>query len=155
MSFSVTEISALATKAARGAGAPAGQAARFGPVAARHMQAGRDAKVLTLALDALPCGPIIELPRTLDAALTRAAPLVQADPLLQSYLDVLPFLATYQDDSGRLEVDRQRPAPVHTGRIRGYAALIAQMEQLAARTFVPDSAASREAGAGAGLTDND
>ena len=155
MSFSMTELSALATKAARGAGAPAGQAARFGAAAARHMQAERDAEALVLALDALPYGPIIDLPRVLDAALTKASPKIETEPLLESYLDVLPCVAAYNARTRRLEIDKDTPAPVHRGRIHGYADLISQMEALAARTYVPDSAASRAGGAGAGLTDND
>lgn len=164
MTWSVAEITALASKAARGAGAPAWQAARFGQAAALHLRHGRPATELGEALTSLPDGPAMDLPLALDAALATEAPeaevMADAPPgLLQSYIDALPCRATATPGEAgvwQLSIDRgaprERPAP---GRISCSDALIAQMTALAEKTYVPETDASRAAGAGAGLTDND
>ncbi|AVL51273.1 hypothetical protein CEP88_00495 [Roseobacter denitrificans] len=166
MNWSATEITALASKAARGAGAPPLQAARFGQAAAVHLTAARPPDALAQALDCLPGGPILEYPLALDAALSTARTdgcavvvSVTQDSLLDSYVAALPFTAhteCMQDGAIRLVVDFAKPRPRNQAlRITGCDALVARMSDLAARTFVPESAASRSAGAGAGLTDND
>ncbi|QJF50511.1 hypothetical protein [Roseobacter ponti] len=164
MTWSVAEITALASKAARGAGAPAWQAARFGQAAALHLRYGRPATELDAALSELPGGPAMDLPLALDAALAAAAPeaVVMSDAppgLLQSYVDALPCRATATaGEAGVWQLrtepgtPRERPVP---GRISCADALIAQMTALAEKTYVPETDASRAAGAGAGLTDND
>ncbi|GFE51466.1 hypothetical protein So717_32190 [Roseobacter cerasinus] len=164
MSWSRAEVSALAAKAARGAGAPAAQAALFGQAAALHLAQGRRAEALTEALDMLPEGPIGSLPLVLQRALPEAAVgnVVDVDwdgdrELAQSYVDTLPVpcvVRTQGVDKLTLGfVGSERPLPLR--RISGCDALIAQMTKLARRTFVPESAASRLSGAGAGLSDND
>ncbi|WP_220798082.1 hypothetical protein [Roseobacter sp. OBYS 0001] len=166
VNWSATEITALASKAARGAGAPPLQAARFGQAAAVHLTAARPPDVLAQALDFLPAGPILDYPLALDAALSTArsdgcavVASVTQDTLLDSYVAALPFMARTecaQDGAIRLVVDFAKPRPRnHPLRISGCDTLLKQMNDLAARTFVPESAASRSAGAGAGLTDND
>lgn len=164
MSWSVTEIAALAAKAARGAGAPPLQAARFGQAAARHLAAGRDGGVLKAALAALPAGPVLQVPIALDAALACGqadAPLHPGDvapDFLCSYVECLPFQAALAQERDRLllRVDLSHPAPQQRpARIICDADFIAELEHLAARTYVPDTAQSRARGAGAGLTDND
>ncbi|MDW3222636.1 MAG: hypothetical protein R8G34_07055 [Paracoccaceae bacterium] len=168
MSWSQAEIMALAGKAARGAGAPPGQAAQFGKAAAVHLARGRSATELEHALSALPTGPImscaVEIERILMMAAGTDEISVGIDPqtplgLLESYLDALPFdvgITEVAPNSLRLtrgdaSSKTQRPPE----RISGCDSLIAQMTDLAAKTFVPESDASRRAGAGAGLSDND
>lgn len=166
LSWSAAEVSALGTKAARGAGAPPAQAARFGQVVSLHLMTGRDATDLSAALDALPAGPILDHPLTLDRAMIaaekgEAAELVDVpfDALLQSYVEALPFAAEVVRAGPdrlifRCDLAAPRVPPV-LKRICGCDALITQMECLAACTLVPESDLSRLSGAGAGLTDND
>jgi hypothetical protein len=167
VSWSASEITALATKAARGAGAPPEQAARFGTVAAFHLGAGRAPQDLIAAVESLPGGPIVTLPGLLDAVVAEAWDGV-TDPcvlppdhaaLARSYVAVLPYDArcTVLADGGlsvMLDISELKSAKA-TGRIAGCDVLIARFSELAARTFVPESEASRSKGAGAGLSDND
>lgn len=162
MSWSVAEVTALASKAARGGGAPAGQAARFGQVAALHLGAERAPAELAQALDALPDGPILTYPLSLDAALGQLAQdetavhvALPVDGLMHSYVQALPFAAQLTAD-GRLELDvTQIAAPVAGTRISDCDDVIERMVRLAERTYVPESDSSRQSGAGAGLLDND
>ncbi|WP_425038213.1 DUF3726 domain-containing protein [Primorskyibacter sp. S187A] len=126
MSHSVNEIEALATKAARGAGAPPAQAAKFGQAAVRHLAASRAEAALIDALQALPGGPILQFALRPD----------RAHPLGQSYAEAQARAAM--------------PA-----RLAPSKALLDALAPLAHKTYVPASEASRTAGAGAGLTDND
>ena len=166
VSWSVTEIAALAGKAARGAGAPPAQAARFGAVVAAHLANEKSAEDLMRALNALPSGEIVALPLALDAALASLATggpavleLVSNTSLLESYVGQLPFAAHVSETpDGRvcLHADLTKPrAATAPGRVSGCDDLVARMETLAERTFVPETEASRAAGAGAGLSDND
>ena len=165
VSWSVAETRALAAKAARGGGAPPGQAERFGVAAAHHLAEKRAPEDLLRALEALPEGPILDYPLALDHAVCAAArgeaalSSVRPDDLLRSYVETLAFDARISTEETRgpmLKVDVRKPRPRRpVQRIDGCAALIARMEQLAKATFVPDSASSRVGGAGAGLTDND
>ncbi|WP_298843226.1 DUF3726 domain-containing protein [uncultured Roseobacter sp.] len=163
MSWSASEIAALATKAARGAGAPAGQAARFGEAAAFCLMTGGAPAALEAALAAVPAGgPVLDLPAALDGIIARQGGELRSDApaiLIRAYVAVLPFAADATETGhGRwkIMVDLTRPSPRPTPRrISGCDGLIACMSELAARTFVPESEASRAAGAGAGLNDND
>jgi len=169
MTLSWTELVALATKAARGAGAPAGQAAQFGTAAAVHLDKGRSAQDLTAALDALPMGPIPLVPIHLRALLGTAqngilttevetAALSCGDQLLCSYVDALPYAheVTPQSATVHLWMDTSDIRPLHNAaRLTVPPELYDLLTAAAAQTFVPDTAASREGGAGAGLTDND
>lgn len=160
MTRSLNEVMTLATKAARGAGAPPAQAARFGQAAVAHLCAGRAPDDLDQALAALPDGPIVVLPLALARVCetpdgTGAFDDAGWPNLARSYVEALPFAAILNAD-GILQVDTGRPAPqmvVHRCNID--AAQIAAWNALASRTLVPESEASRLAGAGAGLTDND
>lgn len=148
--YAASEITALATKAARGAGVPPEQAARYGAAAAHHLAAGRSAAVL---LSALISGEALAFPRKVDACRTGPHPLL-VTALMQSYLDAAPFpvrktsMGVYLDPTAPRRTDiaaRLYPAPV----------LIEHWQELAARTFVPETETSRIKGAGAGLRDND
>ena len=166
MILSGNELVALAAKAARGAGAPPQQAADFGAAAMRHFQAGRPPQHLRAALQDLPDGVILDLPLALTRIVEgaqggQARGVVQSDAhteLVQSYLEAQPFAVTASATPAglvavcALETPAPRPAALRVTLPGGLARL---MTDLAARLLVPDTAASRAGGAGAGLTDND
>ncbi|UWR23356.1 hypothetical protein [Sulfitobacter sp. S190] len=163
MSYSENEVATLASKAARGVGAPVQQAGEFGRAAAVHLQADRDVLDLRRALVALPLGPIIDLPRRIQAIAEnarggRAEAYFETGgwvPLARSYVECLPYEAML---NLRMELllDLTLPVPRRTpARIELSDEIYAEWTEQAQRTMVPDSEASRNAGAGAGLTDND
>lgn len=163
MSRSANEVMTLAAKAARGGGAPPAQAAIFGRAALRHLSADRGEQVLMQALDALPAGPIITLPRFFvelaeQAVEGRAQGMLPAQPLALSYAEAQSYMCEVTQVSEKLTVtaDLTKPAdrPV-LKRIVLSDTFLLQLEKLGAKLLVPESDASRLSGAGAGLTDND
>ena len=159
-------MNALAAKAARGAGAPPAQAADFGRAAACHLTAGRLVNDLTSALNMLPTGPILELPLALrriltdyqDKTATGSLSVKNYPQLVQSYIDFLPFAHVQSQEGDLLTLTLDlgtRTKRQAAARIDLPDDLAVTLNQLAARTFVPETEASRTAGAGAGLTDND
>ncbi len=162
MTRSVNEVTGLAVKAARGAGAPPAQAAQFGAAAVVHICAGRDVQVLGAALDALPAGPIIEYPLVLARiaeaqveGIAEGAFEVDEEELARSYIEALPCQASLTTDCV-LHLDLNRPAERRQlPRIELPDEVHAKWSALAAKLLVPESDASRISGAGAGLTDND
>lgn len=126
MSFSINEIQNLASKAARGAGAPPAQAARFGRAVVYHVRAGRAERDILDAIDALPHGPILRFARHADPD----------HPLGKSYGDAAQNLAL----PARLSLSQT---------------LLDLLTNEAHKTYVPSSASSRASGAGAGGIDND
>lgn len=166
MTRSANEVQNLIAKAARGAGAPPAQAAAFGRAAVCHLSAGRGEAELRRALGALPQGPIMELPlalaRLMETAETGNATgdlsHAQTPQLVQSYVDALPFKHQAQALGGGItvQIDVTQPAPrAAVTRLDPSAAFVAELTALLAKTLVPDTAASRLSGAGAGLQDND
>lgn len=166
MTRSANEVQTLIAKAARGAGAPAGQAAAFGKAAVCHLVAGRSEDDLTRALDALPNGPVLTLPLDLSRLLETAHEgiakgglvCVKAPKLAQSYADALPFdtVTTPTRTGILLGIYITKPAPRRdVVRVTLTPEFAEILTQLASKTLVPESDASRLAGAGAGLTDND
>ena len=166
MKVSANEVLTLAGKAARGGGAPPAQAVAFGRAALCHLSAGRDPGDLSDALDALPKGAILEIPlalsRLIEAAegdTAKGLLSVSAPPaLLLSYAEAQPFeVATEDTPSGlKLTLSLTNPnTPPPVARVELPDAMHAQLNDLAQKTLVPESAASRISGAGAGLTDND
>ena len=164
--LSANELTALAAKAARGAGAPPQQAAAFGSAALCHFQAGRAPQHLRAALEALPAGPIIAVPvaliRVIEAVKdTVAEGVLRVDcpgDLLHSYLEAQPFDVSITPTPDGIMVTCKLDTPAHrkqASRVTLPGGLAQQMTTLAANLLVPDTAASRESGAGAGLTDND
>ncbi|MEM7519781.1 MAG: hypothetical protein AAF307_01985 [Pseudomonadota bacterium] len=150
----------LATKAARGAGAPPGQAADFGRAAVQYLMERKPESALIAALEALPAGPITAVP----VALARRVEdpdmgVALSDPLglLLSYVAAHPLLEGHKGDDGAVTVDlRTEPKTVRpVARVEVSQGLVDHLQSLAAKTFVPESAASRAAGAGSGLSDND
>lgn len=159
MSFSANEVTALATKAARGAGADMGQAAAFGAACAGHLAADRDPAQISAALDALPAGPIHHGPlvcrqaaRGADTVTLRANMPVD---LARSYLETLPKPVTCTLLSSTGDSHPASSGAEKASRIDLPRDLLTHLNRLAQETYVPNTEASRAAGAGAGLTDND
>lgn len=163
MKLSVNEVMSLAARAARGAGAPPAQAAAFGRAAMFHLAAERAEGTLTAALEALPRGPILNLPLVFIRVLTEECsdtplPPDVATELVQSYAEAQPFLTTLHPEGPQMQitVDRKSASPGPAiSRITMSEDLFTFLNHLSARILVPESEASRIAGAGAGLTDND
>jgi hypothetical protein len=154
MSRSVAEVTALAGRAALGSGALPAQAQAFGSAAAMHMLNGRDAEALRSALALLPAGPIRDIPlRLLDAQATPEVPVAIAwaslGTLVESYADGLSYLLVIDPEASTITACTGCSHVPSAGRITGYDALLADLEALAARTYVPESEASRAQGAGA------
>ena len=162
MTRSVNEVTALAVKAARGAGAPPAQATQFGAAAVVHLCAARDVQALDAALDAVPAGPIMEYPLALARiaeaqveGIAEGAFEVDAAALARSYIEALPCQASLTTDHV-LHLALNRPAARRDlPRIELSDEVYARWSALAAKLLVPESDASRISGAGAGLTDND
>ena len=156
MQFSINEIEALLSKAARGGGAPAGQASAFGKAGALHIARGFDAADVQGALDALPGGPILSYPVQLTACLSQGGGAVECpkQDLLRSYANGLPY-AVDETEAG-FTIDTTRFEKVKLpARITVTSKMIDGWRALAALTYVPETEQSRVGGAGAGLTDND
>lgn len=159
---SMNEVMVLATKAARGAGAPPAQAAQFGAAAIAHLTNGRELQDLHNALAALPEGPIISLPlditrvaETAQGGRAKGHAAVDGTTLLQSYISMLPFQAQVLQGN-EIHLDLTKPAArLLVKRIDLSEDTYAQWSAFAARLLVPESDASRLSGAGAGLSDND
>lgn len=164
--MSWTEVQALGTRAAAGAGVPAAQSLAFGATLARHLADGGAEAPVFHALDAPDSlvrmahriERIVEQaslsPRTIDVA----EPDGGTRALLVSWLAALPCQAEIatQDDQVRIQLALTAPSTrSRPQRVEMTAALTARLTDLAARTYVPDSAASRATGAGAGLMELD
>lgn len=129
---SLNEIEMLAQKAARGRGAFPAQAAHFGKAAVRFLASGQDPAPLAGLLQALPQGPIQTLPIKADFD--------PHDGVEQCYAAL------------RLPPQARPALPPRLSCPADFLALLQAAAQL---TYVPNSDASRSAGAGAGLCDND
>jgi hypothetical protein len=145
----------LAAKAARGAGAPSAQAANYGRAAVRHLCSGRAEDDLRLALITLPEGPILALPLKLTECEAGILESDGWDALARSYVEALPFEASLDADMN-LVFDLAHPARHSVpARCELPMKINSLWCDLAAKTLVPESDASRISGAGAGLSDND
>ena len=160
-SLSANEIEMLILKAARGGGLPLGHAEDLSKAAA------------FLDLDALttcPCSgqtvAAIDLPLALDRVLAGLGPqTVQAErQLAAAYCAVVAAQSGFQietantDDGTRVKLtlsDSDAGQRVPKGRRSIDSALADHLAEMSSRILVPETAASRAAGAGAGLTDND
>ena len=166
MDWSWTELQALGVKAATGAGVPPAQALAFGAMLARHLADGGSEQPVSAALAAPET--ILTLAHRVEAMIEtasikqRAVSVSEPDAghraLLISWLSGLPcqvdISASGNEITARLALaapsTRSRPV-----RITLSTAMGRQLHDLAARTYVPDSAASRASGAGAGLMEMD
>jgi len=166
MNMSWTEVQALGVKAASGAGVPPAQSLAFGAMMARHLADGGAEAPLARALDAPD--RIVTLAHRIETivenASIRARPIdvSEADAgtrsLLVSWLAGLPCQSDLTVTGADVRVALSLTAPstrTRPERIALSDALKEQLEALAAKTYVPDSDASRAGGAGAGLMDLD
>lgn len=166
MSRSWTEVQALATRAAAGAGVPAAQSQAFGAMLARHLADGGAEAPLQSALEAPD--RIIALAQRVEEVIEAASisprPVKTIEPdsaqraLLVSWLAGLPCRTALDvnGDAVLAALDLAAPsARSRSDRLMVSAALNSDLGDLAARTYVPDSEASRIMGAGAGLMDTD
>lgn len=177
---SLTEIEAMILKAARGAGMPLGHAEDFA-VAGRFLAATRPAQLdaigTALGADFAPAklqndcliddaATAISAPLAIDTMLCGVAKIrlqgVDAPALFHAYLAVACHERGLQVDvlhngrtitltaSSEVEVLRAKSAAVEVSD-----EIWTVWDSYAANTYVPATEASRLAGAGAGLTDND
>lgn len=168
-----SEIAAMVGTAARGAGLPLGQAQDLGQVATYLIATGGDTGRITAALqDTTEAVDIVWEDRAIHIAagpaaligpIVRDAFLMGCDRATLAAPDQAPLIAAYLAQAG-IAVDRdgavltRGTGPIVTappGALAVAAGDWAIWARLAALTHVPESAASRAGGAGAGLTDND
>ncbi|MEO1638474.1 MAG: DUF3726 domain-containing protein [Pseudomonadota bacterium] len=170
---SINEVAGTVARAARGAGFPAGQAEDLGQVAAYLAGIRADLAIVTAALQepigtpqvdwrqdgvTIHKGPVILTgPTACDALVAGAAPITIADiahaPLISAMLCLRALTPWWEGrvlTLGDCEILPAKPGPVNVPDQDWQV-----WSNLAARTYVPESAASRAAGAGAGLIDND
>ena len=166
MTRSWTEVQALGTRAAAGAGVPAAQALAFGAMLARHLADGGAEAPLQSALDRPE--RIVALAQrveeVVEAASVSPRPVKTLEPdtdqraLLVSWLNALPCRTAVDVSGDKVLAALDMSAPSLHGRperLTVDAAFEELLKTLAARTYVADSEASRALGAGAGLMDND
>ncbi|WP_299611309.1 hypothetical protein [uncultured Tateyamaria sp.] len=164
--MSWTEVQTLGVKAASGAGVPPAQALAFGAMLARHVADEGPQGAVQAALDnpdrivalAHRVETIVEaasitskpVDATEDDAGTRA--------MLVSWLAGLPCKSELDVAGPKVRVSLSLTEPSTRGRPERLAltpSLTEQLNTLAAKTYVPDSDASRAGGAGAGLMELD
>lgn len=171
---SQNEIAAIVQKAARGAGAPPGQAEDLARIAVHLVSSGMGLDCVVAALDG-PDDPL-DVQWDSDCIKVRSGPAYMVapvvrdafvggvtsarlehpaqSPLIRAAL-AMEGIGVSGDDTDLTRTD-QPPAPATLrGPVDIPDHLWAQLEEFAARTLVPESDASRIAGAGAGLRDND
>lgn len=183
MMRSANEATGVTLKAARGAGVPLGHAEDFSRAASHLIWLGDVA--LTEAVDALAgphepvvyqvadgkmtilqANPLMALPVAIDAILTGMTKVVlkKTDALLlaKAYLHVAAsergIVLQAQLHDGDIIITPASHDAVFAdtpGAVDISPEVWSRFERLAALTYVPASEASRRAGAGAGLTDND
>ena len=170
--LSVNEISGTVLKAARGAGIPLGQAEDIAQVAAYMVGIGADVSVITAALqepvraakttwnedNVVVSGSVAMIaPVICDAFRMGYAKVTFDDVRHSTYIaaalavDGVPlWWERCTISRGDSEIIPAKPGPFTVPQADWDVWLA-----LAAKTYVPESEASRLAGAGAGLTDND
>ncbi|WP_299369155.1 hypothetical protein [uncultured Tateyamaria sp.] len=167
MDWSWTELQALGVKAASGAQVPPAQALAFGAMLARHLADEGDEAPVLRALEAPDT--IVALAHAVER-LVEAASISPAGTastregdagrraLLVSWLNGLPCRSevSVAGDTVRAMLSLVEPSTrARPVRIAVSQRLADALHDLAARTYVPDSAASRAGGAGAGLMELD
>jgi len=166
VSASWTEVQALGVRAATGAGVPAAQSLAFGAMLARHLADGGPEVPVQAALESPD--QILAVAHRVEEIIEEASmsprPVATGEEdatlrtLLVSWLFGLPCRAAVEVKGSTVLAaldltspsTRQRPE-----RLQVSTSLMAKLTKLAAHTYVPDSAASRAMGAGAGLMDTD
>lgn len=154
MKRSVAEISAVLAKAARGAGLPLGVAEEL--ALAAPWMTGTELREIAALLDAVDRhGVLLDVCGALDELVCgRDARSVAVSPRVAVALAAGRGLPAQVNDQGALKRAAQCPPP-QSGPVELAAEDWTLLDRLAARTYVPSTEASRRAGAGAGLIDND
>lgn len=171
--WSLNEVAGLVQKAARGAGVPLGQAEDLARTAFYLAGIGSDLHPITLALQE-PMPPVdirwdnrtmtvISGPVVLVGPIVRDAFAMGYETATLADMAHAPLVAAYLAADGvaqawaGLTISRSETEilPVKYKHVSVPDSDWAIWNALAARTYVPESDASRLAGAGAGLTDND
>ena len=163
MTRSWNETQSLAERAARGAGVPFAQAARFAVGVTRHLSEGRRTGPIAAALDnpEIIHDLTIEVERIIEAASVSGSVWqgTSGSPeLLQSVIESLPCASAVTVSGDQVHahlVLSQPPSRARPARVKVPEKLHAQMNNLAQLTYVPDSAESRSTGAGAELMELD
>lgn len=171
---SQNEIAAIVRQAARGAGAPPGQAEDLARTALYLVQTreGLD-RVAAALLDPFDpvdvqwdrdCIKVRSGPAMMTAPVVRDAFLGGVDsarldhpahaPLIRAALAEAGIMVA-GDDTDLARISATPPAGTVTGPVDVPNTIWSVFATFAARTFVPETDASRITGAGAGLTDND
>lgn len=171
--LALNEVGGMAVKAARGAGIPLGQAEDLGRVAVYLAGTTGNVTAITHALQEQQTAPVIDWadkhiavqsgPAALIAPVIRDAFAMGYDTAHLADLGHAPLVAAFLAEHGTAlcwdgpvltrsdtSVLTPRCAPIHID-----AQDWAIWADYAANTYVPETAESRLAGAGAGLNDND
>ena len=164
--MSWTEVQTLGVKAASGAGVPPAQALAFGAMVARHVaDDGPQGAVATALSEPERIVGLAHTVETIVEAASMSSKPVSAkeeDPamraMLGSWISGLPCKSELDVAGSKLRINLSLTEPSTRGRPERLSlepALAALMTELAAKTYVTDSDASREGGAGAGLMELD
>ncbi|WP_299547036.1 hypothetical protein [uncultured Tateyamaria sp.] len=164
--MSWTEIQTLGVKAASGAGVPPAQALAFGAMLARHVaDDGPQGAVEAVLSEPERIVALAHRVETIvEAASVNNKPVSATEKdagtrsMLVSWLTALPCKSELEIAGSKVRVSLSLSEPSARGRPeRLYLnpSLSEQLNILAAKTYVPDSDASRAGGAGAGLMELD
>ena len=173
MKISLNEVGGLVLKAARGAGYAIGHAEDLSRLAMFLAGTGQSLKLVDAALAAGSNAPTVTWDDALvvigagsnliagviarDALLSGVAKAVMSDEAQVEMAKVLLASEGYvpNADGLTLRMGGASEAPKPSGPVDLDDRYFAAWGALAAKTYVPETEASRLAGAGAGLTDND
>ncbi|WP_147108628.1 hypothetical protein [Tateyamaria sp. syn59] len=164
--MSWTEVQNLGVKAASGAGVPPAQALAFGAMLARHVADDGPQGAVTAALSEPEriVGLAHKVETIVEAASISSKPVLAKEEdagtraMLVSWIAGLPCKSDLEVAGAKLRINLSLTEPSTRGRperLHLEPSLAALMTELAAKTYVPDSAASRSGGAGAGLMELD
>ncbi len=171
--WALSEVGAMVQKAARGAGIPLGQAEDLGRVAVYLTGTGGDVSLITEALKEPlskidvrwgdECIDVRSGPASLIGPVVRDAFQMGIDKAELVHSGHAPLILAFLSQSGLSASLTDRVLKRNdaiSGKVPKGPVTIpdndwAAWAALAAHTYVPESDASRVAGAGAGLTDND
>ncbi|EBA10761.1 DUF3726 domain-containing protein [Roseobacter sp. CCS2] len=171
--WALNEVEGLVKKAARGAGFPVGQAEDLGRVAAFLAGTGGSIAPVTAALQEPISGvdvrwdndqvTVVQGPAALIGPIIRDAFAMGCKTAVLAKLAHTPLVGAFLAQSGVAQKwDGKTVMPSDTTVLTPTCKAVAIPDadwqiwlDLAAKTYVPETAASRLAGAGAGLTDND
>lgn len=159
MTRSLNELTGMIQKAARGADIPLGHADELANAGARLIASGGDAGEVSRALQD-PTGIAMKGPAIIDAVLAAGKEVILHDADTPALMLAM-VAARGADVVARIDgIDViVSPGQADGASVTGPVTVPEEdwniWSELAAKTYVPATEASRNAGAGAGLTDND